>query len=57
MGSGIKSWFLFKEYFFVLTMARGLGMQFSLQEYDNDLSRRLNEVINEIRRQRCSYLR
>jgi protein transport protein SEC24 len=31
--------------------------QFSLQEYDNDLSRRLNEVINEIRRQRCSYLR
>jgi protein transport protein SEC24 len=31
--------------------------QFSLQEYDNDLSRRLNEVVNEIRRQRCSYLR
>ncbi|KAG0560568.1 hypothetical protein M758_10G185600 [Ceratodon purpureus] len=31
--------------------------QFSLQDYDNDLSRRLNEVVNEIRRQRCSYLR
>ncbi|XP_024381127.1 protein transport protein SEC24 C [Physcomitrium patens] len=31
--------------------------QFSLQEYDNELSRRLNEVVNEIRRQRCSYLR
>lgn len=32
-------------------------IQFSLQEYDNELSRRLNEVVNEIRRQRCSYLR
>ncbi|CAK9882645.1 unnamed protein product [Sphagnum jensenii] len=31
--------------------------QFSLQENNNDLSRRLNEVVNEIRRQRCSYLR
>lgn len=38
-------------------MALGLGMQYSLQEYDNELSRRLNEVVNEIRRQRCSYLR
>lgn len=31
--------------------------QFVLQDYGNDLSRKLNEVINEIRRQRCSYLR
>jgi len=31
--------------------------QFLLQEYGNDLSRKLNEVVNEIRRQRCSYLR
>uniref|UniRef100_A0A0C9S8H8 TSA: Wollemia nobilis Ref_Wollemi_Transcript_11181_4406 transcribed RNA sequence n=1 Tax=Wollemia nobilis TaxID=56998 RepID=A0A0C9S8H8_9CONI len=30
---------------------------FLLQEYDNDHSRKLNEVVNEIRRQRCSYLR
>lgn len=31
--------------------------QFVLQQYDNPLSKKLNEVINEIRRQRCSYLR
>jgi protein transport protein SEC24 len=31
--------------------------QFLLQDYGNDLSRKLNEVVNEIRRQRCSYLR
>jgi hypothetical protein len=32
-------------------------VQFLLQDYGNDLSRKLNEVVNEIRRQRCSYLR
>ncbi|KAK9697846.1 hypothetical protein RND81_08G065200 [Saponaria officinalis] len=31
--------------------------QFVLQQYDNALSKKFNEVINEIRRQRCSYLR
>ncbi|KAL9256724.1 transport protein SEC24 C-like protein [Drosera capensis] len=31
--------------------------QFVLQQLDNPLSKKLNEVINEIRRQRCSYLR
>lgn len=31
--------------------------QFLLQDYGNDLSSKLNEVVNEIRRQRCSYLR
>ncbi|GAB2234597.1 hypothetical protein Droror1_Dr00003854 [Drosera rotundifolia] len=31
--------------------------QFVLQRLDNPLSKKLNEVINEIRRQRCSYLR
>ncbi|CAK9164373.1 unnamed protein product, partial [Ilex paraguariensis] len=31
--------------------------QFVLQQYDNPLSKKLNDVINEIRRQRCSYLR
>ncbi|KAL9317068.1 hypothetical protein ACSQ67_013585 [Phaseolus vulgaris] len=30
---------------------------FVLQQYDNLLSKKLNEVVNEIRRQRCSYLR
>ncbi|XP_004298636.1 PREDICTED: protein transport protein Sec24-like At4g32640 isoform X1 [Fragaria vesca subsp. vesca] len=31
--------------------------QFVLQQLDNPLSKRLNDLINEIRRQRCSYLR
>ncbi|KAK6233036.1 hypothetical protein SCA6_003109 [Theobroma cacao] len=31
--------------------------QFVLQQYDNSLSKKLNRVINEIRRQWCSYLR
>ncbi|KNA17733.1 hypothetical protein SOVF_077480 [Spinacia oleracea] len=31
--------------------------QFVLQQHDNSMSKKLNEVINEIRRQRCSYLR
>lgn len=34
-----------------------LGCQFVLQQHDNPLSKKLNEVVNEIRRQRCSYLR
>lgn len=28
-----------------------------LQQYDNPLSKKLNDLINEIRGQRCSYLR
>ncbi|XP_071700690.1 protein transport protein SEC24 C-like [Rutidosis leptorrhynchoides] len=31
--------------------------QFVLQQYDNPMSKKLNEVINEIRSQRCNYLR
>ncbi|XP_077226651.1 protein transport protein SEC24 C-like [Tasmannia lanceolata] len=31
--------------------------QFVLKQYDNELSKKLNNVVNEIRRQRCSYLR
>ncbi|KAJ4952663.1 hypothetical protein NE237_029495 [Protea cynaroides] len=31
--------------------------QFVLQQYDSPLSKKVNEVVNEIRRQRCSYLR
>ncbi|MCD7447266.1 hypothetical protein HAX54_026385 [Datura stramonium] len=31
--------------------------QFVLQLHDNPLSKKLNDIINEIRRQRCNYLR
>ncbi|XP_049355011.1 protein transport protein Sec24-like At4g32640 [Solanum verrucosum] len=31
--------------------------QFVLQQHDNLLSKKLNDIINEIRRQRCNYLR
>ncbi|KAL6973621.1 hypothetical protein U1Q18_027806 [Sarracenia purpurea var. burkii] len=31
--------------------------QFILEQYENPLSKKLNDVVNEIRRQRCSYLR
>ncbi|XP_077250435.1 protein transport protein SEC24 C-like [Tasmannia lanceolata] len=31
--------------------------QFVLKQYDNKLSKKLNNLVNEIRRQRCSYLR
>eukprot|EP00850_Spirogloea_muscicola_P012018 SM000076S21839 [mRNA] locus=s76:434121:442111:- [translate_table: standard] len=31
--------------------------QFLLREFDNPASKRLNELVNEIRRHRCSYLR
>lgn len=34
-----------------------ISTQFLLQQYDNKLSKKLNDVVNEIRRQRCSYLR
>ena len=34
-----------------------LSLQLVLQQFDNDLSKKLNDVVNEIRRQRCSYLR
>ncbi|KAL0425234.1 UNVERIFIED_CONTAM: protein transport protein Sec24-like [Sesamum radiatum] len=31
--------------------------EISSQQYDNPLSKKLNAIVNEIRRQRCSYLR
>ncbi|XXG89055.1 hypothetical protein AAC387_Pa12g1151 [Persea americana] len=34
-----------------------ISTQFLLRQYDNKLSKKLNDVVNEIRRQRCSYLR
>ena len=33
------------------------SFQLVLEQFDNVLSRKVNEVVNEIRRQRCSYLR
>ncbi|KAJ6813483.1 protein transport protein Sec24-like [Iris pallida] len=35
----------------------GIPSQLVLEQFDNDLSKKLNNVVNEIRRQRCSYLR
>ncbi|GJN25091.1 hypothetical protein PR202_gb12878 [Eleusine coracana subsp. coracana] len=34
-----------------------VGNMLVLEQFDNKLSRKVNEVVNEIRRQRCSYLR
>ncbi|KAM0970671.1 hypothetical protein ACFX15_018119 [Malus domestica] len=42
---------------FGITSADGLPTQFVLQQYDNPLLKKLNGVVNEIRHQRCSYLR
>ncbi|WOL01376.1 protein transport protein Sec24-like [Canna indica] len=42
---------------FGVSSVDGLPSQLVLQQFDNDLSKKLNEVINEIRQQRCSYLR
>ncbi|KAK1280737.1 Protein transport protein Sec24-like [Acorus gramineus] len=35
----------------------GLPTQFVVEQFDNELSRKFNDVVNEVRRQRCSYLR
>nr|XP_010929766.2 protein transport protein Sec24-like At4g32640 [Elaeis guineensis] len=42
---------------FGVSSADGIPTQLVLQQFDNDLSKKLNDVVNEIRRQRCSYLR
>ncbi|KAG6513913.1 hypothetical protein ZIOFF_024250 [Zingiber officinale] len=42
---------------FGVTSVDGLSTQLVLQQFDNDLSEKLSDVINEIRQQRCSYLR
>ncbi|XP_050372274.1 protein transport protein Sec24-like At4g32640 [Argentina anserina] len=42
---------------FGVNTADELPTQFVLQQHDNSLSKKLNDVVNEIRRQRCSYLR
>lgn len=45
------------EQLFGVASADGIPTQLVLKQYDNDLSRKLNDLVNEIRRQRCSYLR
>ncbi|CAI9115465.1 OLC1v1016370C3 [Oldenlandia corymbosa var. corymbosa] len=40
-----------------ITSLEEVPSQFVLQQLDNPLSKKLNAVMNEIRRQRCSYLR
>ncbi|XP_031488075.1 protein transport protein Sec24-like At4g32640 isoform X1 [Nymphaea colorata] len=42
---------------FGVSSVDSISNQFLLQQFDNELSRKLNEVVNYIRRQRCSYLR
>ncbi|XP_052179590.1 protein transport protein Sec24-like At4g32640 [Diospyros lotus] len=42
---------------FGISLVDDIPTQFVLQPYDNPLSKKLNDVVNEIRSQRCSYLR
>ncbi|XP_073136765.1 protein transport protein SEC24 B-like isoform X2 [Henckelia pumila] len=42
---------------FGITSIEDISSQFVLQQLDNPLSKKVNAVLNEIRRQRCSYLR
>ncbi|KAJ9547905.1 hypothetical protein OSB04_020448 [Centaurea solstitialis] len=42
---------------FGISSVEEVPSQFVLQQHDNPLSKKLNEVINEIRSQRCNYLR
>jgi len=45
------------EQIFGVSSLAGVPNQLVLEPFDNELSRKVNEVVNEIRRQRCSYLR
>ncbi|KAG8388134.1 hypothetical protein BUALT_Bualt02G0094300 [Buddleja alternifolia] len=42
---------------FGISSVEEISNQFMLQQYDNSLSKKLNAIVNEIRRHRCSYLR
>ncbi|KAH7387746.1 hypothetical protein KP509_16G039000 [Ceratopteris richardii] len=55
-GKGVSSETLF-HLFGVQSVNEVQTNQFILQEFDNDESRKLNILINEIRKERCSYLR
>ncbi|XP_042494536.1 protein transport protein Sec24-like At4g32640 isoform X2 [Macadamia integrifolia] len=55
VGNSVNSDIL--QQIFGISSINEIPTQFVLQQYDNPLSKKLNEVVNEIRRQRCSYLR
>ncbi|KAL3655073.1 Protein transport protein Sec24B [Castilleja foliolosa] len=42
---------------FGISSVEEISNQHTLQEYDNPLSKKMHAIVNEIRRQRCSYLR
>ncbi|XP_058102965.1 protein transport protein SEC24 C-like [Magnolia sinica] len=42
---------------FGISLVEEIPSQFLLQQFDNELSKKVNDVVNEIRRQRSSYLR
>uniref|UniRef100_A0A6M2F1N0 Uncharacterized protein n=1 Tax=Populus davidiana TaxID=266767 RepID=A0A6M2F1N0_9ROSI len=42
---------------FGISSVAEIPTQYVLEQYDNPLSKKLNDVVNEIRRQRCSFLR
>ncbi|XP_078433802.1 protein transport protein SEC24 C-like [Wolffia australiana] len=55
VGNSVRNEML--EQIFGTPSVDGISSQFVLQQHDNELSKRLNDAINEIRRQRCSFLR
>nr|AMP82922.1 CEF [Catalpa bungei] len=55
VGNSVKPNIL--QQLFGISLVEEIPNQFILQQYDNSLSKKLNAIINEIRRQRCSYLR
>ncbi|XVE95488.1 hypothetical protein REPUB_Repub02eG0102100 [Reevesia pubescens] len=54
-GSSVDSSIL--QQLFGFTSVDEVPTQFVMQQYDNPLSKKFNDVVNVIRRQRCSYLR
>ncbi|KAK6257530.1 hypothetical protein QUC31_000989 [Theobroma cacao] len=54
-GSSVDSSIL--QQLFGFTSVDEVPTQFVMQQYDNPLSKKFNDVVNVIRQQRCSYLR
>ncbi|WCJ18657.1 Sec23/Sec24 protein transport family protein [Euphorbia peplus] len=55
IGNSVSSSML--QQLFGISSVDEIPAQFVLQLYENPLSKKLNDVVNEIRRRRCSYLR
>ncbi|XP_065854000.1 protein transport protein SEC24 B-like [Euphorbia lathyris] len=55
IGNSVGSTML--QQLFGISSVDEIPAQFVLQLYDNPLSKKLNDVVNDIRRRRCSYLR